>query len=585
MAKSIHIAKIIVKGFRRHYTLFQEITEKAKIYFETANWRAHKKSSSDRVSFYDKRVCETVELLNKSYPDLTQDDRLWEDVKLSYVGYLHFHPQAELAETFYNSVFCKLFDRRYYNNNNIFVKSTLQSENLPAPISSVYESYFPAQMGLKKTIKNIISSFQFNLDYENLNRDIKLIIKRFIMLSPQGKQPLHNVRIDVLKSIFYRNKAAYIVGRVVTPGGQQPFIIPILIREKSDVLLLYVDSLLTEKKDMIVTFGFYHAYFMVQTEVPSALVHFLKMLMPDKTHADLYTAIGLHKQGKTEFYRELLNHLQKSNDRFIQAPGIPGMVMSVFTLPSFPYVFKVIRDKFAYSKDFTSKTVKERYYLVKIHDRVGRMADTLEYSDVALPKSRFSKALLSQLREEIAGSLEEDGDVIIIKHLYIERRMIPMNIYMKTATDEEKSELMNEFGKAIKDMMGVNIFPGDMLMKNFGITPFKRVIFYDYDEVEYLVDVNFRKIPKPRTIEDEMSAQPWYSVGAHDVFPEEFPTFLTPQADLKKLLLEKHADLIDAKFWQQKQENIRQGVAEDIFPYPQKLRFTNLYPEEYTSRK
>jgi isocitrate dehydrogenase kinase/phosphatase len=579
MKETAQIAEIIIKGFRRHYLIFQEITALAKSYFESANWHAHRKSSSDRISFYDKRVKETIEYLMQHYPHLLPEESLWQQVKIEYTEYLKFHPQAELAETFYNSVFCGLFHRKYFHNKNIFVETTVNKETLPAPVSSVYESYFPAQLGLKNTLKKIIKSFNFNAPFENVNRDIRFIIKRFIKQSSHSKHALHEIRLDILKSIFYRNKAAYIVGRVVTPSGQQPFIIPLLNKKTchdSGEPSLFADALITKKEHMIIIFGFYHAYFLVETEVPAALVRFLQELMPDKTLADLYAAIGLHKQSKTEFYRALLNHLDTSDDKFIIAPGVPGMVMSVFTLPSFPYVFKVIRDNFAPSKEFTASTVKQRYFLVKKHDRVGRMADTLEYSEVALPKDRFSKELLDELNNEIQGSLQEEDGLIIIKHLYIERRMVPMNLYLETSSDEDKQELMNDYGKAIKDMIAANIFPGDMLLKNFGITPFKRVVFYDYYEVEYLVDVNFRTIPKPRNIDDEMAAEPWYSVGPHDVFPEQFTTFITPEADLKRYFLDKHADLMDANYWREKQQQIKQGIMQDVFPYPQRIRFCNL---------
>lgn len=577
MSQAKQIAEIILKGFRRHFTLFQQLTLKAKQRFELADWRGFQQDSSDRISYYDQRVSEAIANLAQQLPEQCLNEPLWQQVKQHYVTFLAFHPQAELAETFYNSVFCQLFDRKYFHNQNIFVESTLSKQHLPVPMASVYDSYFPAQEGLKHTLRQIVSGFGFNAPFIDLDRDIRLIVKHFRVQSSHGRHPIYQIRFDILKSVFFRNKAAYLVGRVVTPGGQQPFIIPVLHDEGNG---LYIDTLITDPKQMTIIFGFSRAYFMVSCPVPSALVHFLRELLPHKTLAELYASIGLHKQGKTEFYRELLAHLDKSNDKFVAAPGVRGMVMMVFTLPSFPYVFKVIKDKFAPSKEFDRDTVKTRYFLVKKHDRVGRMADTLEYSYVALPKSRFDTELLQELQQVIGSSLSIEDDLVIIKHLYIERRMIPLNLYLQHASTEEKAHIMDDYGKAIKEMIAANIFPGDMLLKNFGVTRHKRVVFYDYDEVQYLLDVNFRSFPKTDNFEDAINAEGTCSAAPGDVFPEQIATFVTPQPELRELLFSKHPELLDAAYWRQKQQRVRQGVVEDIFPYPETMRFKNFYRDQ-----
>lgn len=574
MQQARQIADIILKGFRRHFSLFQAITAKAKQRFELADWRAFQQDSSARISYYDLRVNETIALVQQQLPEPCLNEPLWQQIKQQYLGFLAFHPQAELAETFYNSVFCRLFERKYFHNQNIFVESTLSKQHLPAPVASVYDSYFPAQDGLKQCIRNIIASFAFVTPFVDMERDIRLIVKSFMQHSSHSRHPVYQIRFDILKPAFFRNKAAYIVGRVVTPDGQQPFIIPLLHKEGDG---LYIDTLVTDPKQMTIIFGFSRAYFMVETQVPSALVHFLRELLPHKTLAELYASIGLHKQGKTEFYRELLSHLANSKDLFVAAPGIRGMVMMVFTLPSFPYVFKVIRDKFAPSKEFGRDTVKARYQLVKQHDRVGRMADTLEYSDVALPVSRFTADLLQELQTSIAGSMRIEDGMVIIRHLYIERRMIPLNLYLEQANDDEKASIMDDYGQAIKQMIAANIFPGDMLLKNFGVTRHKRVVFYDYDEVQYMLDVNFRSFPKTDNYEDAMFAEGTVCAAPGDVFPEQMATFVTPQPQIRQLLFSKHGELLDAAYWRQKQQNIRNGIIEDIFPYPDDIRFYHQY--------
>jgi isocitrate dehydrogenase kinase/phosphatase len=378
-----------------------------------------------------------------------------------------------------------------------------------------------------------------------------------------------NFQIQVLSSLFFRNKGAYIVGKIVNGFVETPFALPILHGERG----LVIDAALFGEDDLELVFSFARAYFMVTMEVPSAYVQFLRSLMPRKPNSELYSALGLQKQGKSLFYRDLLMHMRHSSDNFRIAPGIKGMVMLVFDLPSFPYVFKVIKDHFAPPKETTREQVQAKYLLVKQHDRVGRMADTLEYSDVALPLARFDDELVAELRAQCPSLLEEERDTLVIRHVYIERRMIPLNIYLQEATPEQRATVVVEYGNAIKDLVRANIFPGDMLYKNFGVTRHGRVVFYDYDEIEYLTDCNFRKIPEAHNEEDELSGEVWYRVGPRDVFPETFAPFLLGDPSIREVFLAHHADLLDPAFWQGHKQEILAGYVHDVFPYEAQKRF------------
>jgi isocitrate dehydrogenase kinase/phosphatase len=334
-------------------------------------------------------------------------------------------------------------------------------------------------------------------------------------------------------------------------------------------------------------FSFTRAYFLVDMEVPSAYVRFLRTLMPNKPRSEIYTVLGLQKQGKSLFYRDFLHHLRYSSDRIDMAPGIRGMVMVVFALPSFPYVFKAIKDFIPPPKETTRAQVKEKYQLVKNHDRVGRMADTLEYSNVAFPRSRISDELLADLKAVAPSIVEEENGQVIINHLYIERRMVPLNIWLsnaeKTGDEAALEHGVLEYGNAIKELVAANIFPGDMLYKNFGVTGHGRVVFYDYDEIEYITDCNFRAIPTPRNEEEEMSAEPWYSVAKNDVFPEQFGTFLLGNPQVRKYFMKHHADLLTPEYWQARKERILAGYMEDVFPYPQSCRFQQQQQQLFTT--
>ena len=156
--------------------------------------------------------------------------------------------------------------------------------------------------------------------------------------------------------------------------------------------------------------------------------------------------------------------------------------------------------------------------------------------------------------------------------------MTPLDLYLEQAEADEVRAALADWGLAVKQLMAVNIFPGDLLLKNFGVTSQGKVVFYDYDEICYLTECNFRRIPPAMNPEDELSAEPWYTVGPHDVFPEEFSTFLTGDASLRKIMFETHPELFDYRYWKARQQDIENGVHADVIPYSSKLRFPREAP-------
>ncbi|MES2151600.1 MAG: bifunctional isocitrate dehydrogenase kinase/phosphatase [Pseudomonadota bacterium] len=570
------IARTILDGFDKHYRLFRQTSQVAKQHFETGAWAVAQKAARERIGFYDKRVQECVQVLEDEYANDELTDEVWRELKLHYIGMLSGHKQPELAETFFNSVCCNILHRTYFHNDFIFVRPVVSTEYIETEeLLPTYRVYYPATDGLRFTLKRIVTNFQLKAEFSNLDRDIEQVEARLkLNFGPEAPEPNH--QIQVLSSLFFRNKGAYIVGKGINGNKEYPFVVPILHNKHGELIL---DTVLFDHEQITVLFSFTRAYFLVDMEVPSAYVQFLRTLLPRKPRSEIYTILGLQKQGKTLFYRDYLQHLKHTSDRFEIAPGIRGLVMLVFALPSFPYVFKVIKDFFPPPKETTRAQIKEKYLLVKNHDRVGRMADTLEYSNVAFPYDRFSEELLAELQHFAPSLVELEKDRIILRHLYIERRMVPLNIFLSKAEqdgDEARIERgVLEYGNAIKELVAANIFPGDMLYKNFGVTRHGRVVFYDYDEIEYITDCNFRTIPIARNEEDEMSAEPWYPVGKHDVFPEQFGTFLLGNARIRRYFMRHHADLLSRDFWQGRKERILNGIIEDVFPYPQQVRFCN----------
>ena len=578
------IALAMIQGFNKHYSLFRQTSHEAKTRFERSNWAGGQSAVRERIRFYDDRVDECVERLRNEFDAEHLDDATWQQVKLLYIGLLLNHKQPELAETFFNSVTTKILHRTYFHNDFIFVRPTISTENLEAEEAPTYRSYYAQAEGMRGAIRQIIADFAWQRPFANLERDVNNVyhaVRRHLKEMPKRE---FNFQIQVLGSAFYRNKAAYIIGKAINGAQEYPFAIPVL-HDAADNLFL--DTILLDAWRIGLLFSLSRAYFMVDMEVPSGYVQFLRSIMPNKPRSELYIMLGLGKQGKTMFFRDFIYHQHHSEDQFIMAPGIRGLVMLVFTLPSYPYVFKIIKDVFGSSKEMDQATVKRKFMLVKQVDRVGRMADTLEFSNVMFPLARFSEEVLDELRRLAPSQFEIDGDQLIIKHLYIERRMEPLNIHIdrmdKSNNQEGLEHAIREYGNAIRELAQANIFPGDMLWKNFGITRYGRVVFYDYDEIEYMTDINFRKIPPAPDFETEMSGEIWYPVAKNDVFPEEFATFLLGSPMVRKLFIKHHRDLLTPKFWQEAQGKIRAGHVEDFFPYPQEIRFIHARPAENTA--
>ena len=570
------IALAMVQGFNKHYSLFRQTCREAKTRFENADWLGVHKAVKERIRFYDDRVDECVERLRHEFDAQGIDDATWQQVKLLYIGLLLNHKQPELAETFFNSVTTKILHRTYFHNDFIFVRPTISTENLEADDHPTYRSYYATDDGLRGAIRAIVTDFRWSRPFADLGRDIEAVyraINRHIGEMPRREV---NFQIQVLGSAFYRNKAAYIIGKAINGASEYPFAVPVL---HDDEGRLYLDTILLDAWRIGLLFSLSRAYFMVDMEVPSGYVQFLRAIMPNKPRSEIYIMLGLGKQGKTMFFRDFIYHLHHSEDKFIMAPGIRGLVMLVFTLPSYPYVFKIIKDVFGSSKEMDQATVKRKFMMVKQVDRVGRMADTLEFSNVLFPLDRFDDEVMEELRTLAPSKFEIDGDQLIIRHLYIERRMEPLNIHLermeRTNNIDGLEHAIREYGSAIRELAQANIFPGDMLWKNFGITRYGRVVFYDYDEIEYMTDINFRRIPPAPDFETEMSGEVWYPVAKGDVFPEEFATFLLGSPLVRKTFMKHHKDLLQPKFWQDAQQKIRDGHVEDFFPYPLALRFCN----------
>ena len=568
ITKAIEYAiKNITSGFENYIYKFNELTGLAPKFFAERNWSEMHENQRKRLRIYKDFVRVCVLSLQENLGSHIESKEFWKEAKIQYSANISARKDKELAETFFNSVIRKTYPNLEIDENLMYVHEGYDTCDLH-PVESLYHSY-PSSWGLQKIIRKIIEDFDFGVPYLSKEEDIQHLVKAVREVILTRYEPTQDTVTQVLKSVFYRNKAAYLIGRTRVGGKWMPFIIPFLNGPKG----VYVDTMIFDPRIMAHMFSFSRSYFMVEVEIPSLMVSFLNAVISHKQVHELYNAIGFNKHGKTEFYRDFLIHLNESKDQFTIAEGILGMVMTVFTLPSYNIVFKLIKDHFEPPKSMTRQEVREKYKLVSLHDRVGRMADTHEFENFHLPLDRVDPLLIDELKNTTNSLLVIKDKKVIIKHLYTERRMIPLNIYLEHCSHEDAKQAVEEYGNSILQLAQANIFPGDMMTKNFGVTRQKRVIFYDYDEIEFLTDMNFRWKPKAETYEQIYASSPWYDIAKNDVFPEDFKKFMIGRADVKEHFWEFHKELFNPAHWIEMQNKIRSGEILHAFPYPIAIRF------------
>ncbi|AQU83495.1 MULTISPECIES: bifunctional isocitrate dehydrogenase kinase/phosphatase [unclassified Halomonas] len=577
LSPAYRLAATILHGFDEYRARFKQITVDASRRFRDAAWREAQQASAARINLYEEKVSGTLERLQRTFAhDVLAYCETWREGREHYAQMISQRLDYELAETFFNSLFCSVFHHRHIRNDWMFVYSSREDAAHHSGIELCRRHAVNGDWSA--ALAWALEEAPFDNPFADLPRDIALGAELLETQLPAAIWQAEDAQLELLKSVFYRNKGAYLVGRILGSGEQVPLVLPILHGEgfgeqQGGDPCLHLDTVLTETDEVSIIFSFTRAYFQVDVPVPGEFVYYLKQLMPHKPEGELYAAIGFFKHGKTEFFRALNLQVAKREDQFVIAPGVRGMVMAVFVLPSFRTVFKIIKDKFDPAKEVTHAVVREKYRLVKRHDRVGRMADTQEFSNFIVRQDHFAPDCLEHLLEVAPSTVSLKDDKVIIKHCYTERMMTPLNIYLEQCSPNERVMVLKDYGNAIKQMAAANIFPGDMLLKNFGVTRHGRVIFYDYDEVSYLTECRFRHIPKSYGNDFQAGGGESLSIGPNDIFPEEFGPFMFANPELRALFMEQHPELFDPDYWLELQQAIVDGRVIDVYPYRNKQRF------------
>ncbi|MFN8498118.1 MAG: bifunctional isocitrate dehydrogenase kinase/phosphatase [Anaerolineae bacterium] len=557
-------AGAILSAFDTYQTEYRLITQRSQSRFETRDWLGANADAVARLELYPTVIRQIVADIRSILGDHCRDRAVWRLMKERYTELIGRRDDIETAETFFNSVTRRIFATVGVDPQIEYVASEVKGRrSQDTPLLHRYDG----RGGLAPLLRAILADHPFNAPYADLERDVRLAAAR--IEASLAERELGGVdAADVVRHVFYRNKAAYIIARLHCGDKRVPLALCLLNDERG----ITIDAVLLTADEVSILFSFTRSYFHVEVESPYELIEFLKSIMPRKPMSELYTSIGFNKHGKTELYRELLAHLAHSDSKFEIARGEKGMVMLVFTMPSFDVVFKIIKDRFAYPKKTTRDGVMERYQLVFKHDKAGRLVDAQEFEHLEFDRARFTPELVEEMLAIAANTVTVTDDKVIIKHLYTERRLTPLNIFIKEATGDALYDAIVDYGVAIKDLAATNIFPGDLLLKNFGVTRHSRIVFYDYDELCLVTDCRFRALPDSDDAVDEFRADLVFYVDEHDIFPEQFEKFLGLPLPQRKIFMAHHRDLLDPAFWNEMKARHDAGEVMDIFPYKQSQR-------------
>ncbi|HSN87241.1 MAG TPA: bifunctional isocitrate dehydrogenase kinase/phosphatase [Thermoanaerobaculia bacterium] len=564
-------ADVIRRALDAHQARVRELTRWVKRRFENRDWAGIRRVTVERVDLPNETISSTVETLREQLGDPIDDRRMWAALKQAYTGLILGRDDFEIAQTFFNSLV-----RRVFPHGGVDPEIDYTVDEFPLPFRG-WEMASARMYAVHRVdalvLCRVLEDAGFEIPFRDLEGDAGLAAARFEqgLIEALGTPEIE--ALDVLRPIFFRNKGAYVIGRA--RKGER--VVPLLLALSNEDGL-EVDAVLSTENEASVVFSFARWYFHVDVASPREVIGFLKSILPKKRTAELYVSLGYKKHGKTEFYRELMASIAASDDLFVVPPGQAGLVMEVFTLPSYEFVFKVIKDEFPPQKNTTRAKVMERYRTVQLHDRVGRLVGFQEFEHLRFPRARFSPPLLERLLEVASETVSADGGEVTIRHCYVERRVIPLDVYVQEMPEEAAEAAVVDWGQCLKDLAAANIFPGDVLVKNFGVTRHGRILSYDYDELCQLTDCNFRKIPTPRNDEEELASEAWFAVDELDVFPEELRTFLGLQGRLREAFLREHSDLFEVEIWQRLQELHRKGEIVSFYPYGRERRLRNGEP-------
>ena len=419
-------------AFLEYQERFHAITDRARERFLARDWAGASTDAADRLHLYGSVMDNLTGEIGNLMGDRLSERGVWRAIKAVYSSLIAESAAWEIAESFFNSLTRRVFATEGVDQTIEFVDTDFDAPPNQS-LGEVHRRHTGAALSdlLFAAVTDLEAGGFSEECWTDLRKVVALAAERIDAALPGTDDA---VSLEMIGTLFHRGRGAYLVGRAIR-GGDRVASLPLALSLRhDDAQGITLDAVLRGEVDLAILFSYTRAYFRAKVACPYELVRRLQQLMPRKRLIDLYNAIGFHRHGKTEFYRDFVAHLRTSRDRFVTAEGTRGMVMLVFTLPSYDVVFKLIKDRFDFPKDTSRSEVMRCYRFVFEHDRAGRLVEAHEFEHLRIARDRFDSALLEDLRRDASETVRIEGDDVVIDHAYVERRIRPLNLFLAEET-------------------------------------------------------------------------------------------------------------------------------------------------------
>ena len=552
--------------FDEYYRDFCAIPEMAKSAFESRDFPQSIENSRQRLTLYSERMYAFAKTLMSEYPKAVNAGALWDQLELFFREATAGRYEADLALAFLHSVRrVVFFDEWYPVDYQVGIKSATTDDGgaiLTIDTAEISETL----------ISNMLSITEFSIPYRDKESDVARAAAR--VNADFAERALTNQieTVDVVQGGFYRNRGVYVVGRVRLTGGE---VIPLILALEIDERGIYIDAVLSDEAQAHNLFSTTRANFIVTNDHYHELAQFLHGIMPKRPLGLHYSSIGFNHFGKVAVMEELAAELESPEAIFDTAIGFPGTVAIGFQAPGSVYNLKVIRDhpteNYKWGDFEGVPSVLEKYRRVHDINRTGSMLDNAIYYNVTLPKKHFADTLLSEMLDAAGAAVSLRGEDVFFHHLIVQRKMIPLPVFLEQASPEECAEAVISLGYCIKNNMAGNIFNRDLDGRNYGVGSHIRVYLFDYDALETFTEVKIRSNQDRYDGEEDIPS--WYFEDGVIFLPEEIEWGLRiSDPELRKLFRDVHGDLTSVPYWERIQEELREGKVPRIQVYPQSCR-------------
>lgn len=571
-------AEWILQEFDANFFESRQIPKFAKEAFEQRDPQRSLALSKKRLFMYINGILAFCPQLKQAYSELAENEQLWSKVEMHYMSLIHERYEADLAFAYIHSVRRKIYQEEWKPVAYDFSEWRPRRADVRP---QVYRTFAGGARVSADTVVEILKIPNFAKPYRNITEDAALVAERINnVFSLDGHSPDRIRSIEIINAGFYRNRGAYIVGRILFSDTS---VSPIIISLINDDHGIDINAVLTSEADAHNLFSSTLANFHVSNEYYHELATFLYSIMPGRPLGLHYSTIGYNHLGKFAILNELKNELGTRKEVFQAAVGFPGTVTIAFAAPSSSYNLKVIRDKptaqYKWGIFQGIEAVLDKYRGVHEINRAGSMLDNVIYYNLRLEKKLFAPFLLDKLLREANQSVSMADDYVIFKHLIAQLKIKPLPVFLETASAEDAKTAIINLGHSIKNNMAADIYNKDLDARNYGVSKFLRVFLYDYDAIERLTDVKIRS--NQDRIDGDEDPPDWFFEDGIVLLPEEIEFGLgISDRTLLDVFRQVHGDLLTTEYWARIQNDLREGQVPRLCLYPEERKLNKKYPVE-----